>query len=365
MHRSLLACLALLLPSLEAQGRDEHAAAMKAKEALTAFDSGRFEEALSLYRAAHDLAPLPAISFAEARCLEELGRIEEALVAARRALAEGPSKDLKSRIVKKIAYLEERMKTGRLVIKATPAGAEVLLDGNPLGRAPVEPVEVERGYHRVTVRTSAQNEVTQVVEVRGGRESIVEVSMREPTGRLSVKAPVPNADVFVDGKLVGQAPAIVEALQPGPHRVEVRLPGRSPVVEVAEVRDGDTTSIEIEAPSGGPRAWYKSSFGWSLAGAGIAGLATGAILLGLAASDRDEVKSALDARSPLGPSQQELRDKWDRADRMATAGYVVTSLGGAATVASIVVFVVNAKRSSQTAWIPACVGQSCALSVRF
>lgn len=62
-----------------------------------------------------------------------------------------------------------------------------------------------------------------------------------------------DAEVFVDGNYVGQVEAISDPgkrikLAPGPHRVEVRKPGRFPVQRTVEVgrTSGPETVLEAE-----------------------------------------------------------------------------------------------------------------------
>lgn len=373
--RSALA--AFLVPlaiavSAPAAARDDAAAARKAREALAAFDAGEYETALGLYRTAHRLAPLAAISFAEARCLEVLRRWNEALAVANRALTERPGADLATRLKQKIAHYHDRLKVGRLSVKATPAGAEVLVDGTAVGRVPLEPLEVAAGPHRVTVRVSANSEATQQVIVPGGGEAAVEMVLREPAGRIAVRVGAPGAEVFVDGRFVGPAPAVAEGLQPGSHRVEARIPGRAPVVDVVDVGDGETASVVLAGRPASADAWYRSALGWSLAGLGVAGLATGGALVGVATARREDVQSSLAAGraagpgAPVGTSQQGLRSRWESADTLSTWGYVAIGVGAAAVAGSVVAFVAHRPPGTvetRSVVVPACGADACGVVV--
>jgi PEGA domain len=48
---------------------------------------------------------------------------------------------------------------------------------------------------------------------------------RAPSGGVSIASDPPNAEIYVDGKFVGQTPSTVH-LTIGPHRVEVKSPGK-------------------------------------------------------------------------------------------------------------------------------------------
>jgi len=58
------------------------------------------------------------------------------------------------------------------------------------------------------------------------------------TATLRIDSDVPGAQVFVDNKFVGAAPATAQNVQPGPRKVNVQAPGYEGVVEFVEVAPG-------------------------------------------------------------------------------------------------------------------------------
>lgn len=58
------------------------------------------------------------------------------------------------------------------------------------------------------------------------------------TATLRIDSDVPGAQVFVDNKFVGTAPATAEDLQPGQRKVNVQAPGYEGVVEFVDVAPG-------------------------------------------------------------------------------------------------------------------------------
>lgn len=58
------------------------------------------------------------------------------------------------------------------------------------------------------------------------------------TATLRIDSDVPGAQVFVDNKFVGTAPATAEDLQPGQRKVNVQAPGYEGVVEFVDVTAG-------------------------------------------------------------------------------------------------------------------------------
>jgi hypothetical protein len=57
-------------------------------------------------------------------------------------------------------------------------------------------------------------------------------------GTLTVTADVPGAQVFIDRRFIGNAPATADDLEPGPHRLNVSADGFDGIAETIEVQAG-------------------------------------------------------------------------------------------------------------------------------
>lgn len=76
-------------------------------------------------------------------------------------------------------------------------------------------------------------------------------------GTLSIQVRPPDAAIFIDGeRWVGPETTgtLVIQLPPGPHRVELRSPGRRPYSTVIAIRVGETTPLNVALPQGAPMA---------------------------------------------------------------------------------------------------------------
>jgi hypothetical protein len=111
-----------------------------------------------------------------------------------------------------------------LTIVVNEAGAQVDVDGEPVGTSPLaEPVLVEFRHHRVRVAKEGLAERTDDVEVKDPTGSTASFRLEKPEARLVVVAR-PADTIDVDGKLV--AMGRLEAMLPyGPHAVKVTSPG--------------------------------------------------------------------------------------------------------------------------------------------
>lgn len=172
-ERGACRCLVVVLALLAARGAGGETKATTAEErarqefarAQRAYDLGAYEEAIALYEAAYREFPAAAFLFNIAQAQRLQYRIDGKLERLRRALAlyerylrqpkVPPNGELVQRLVAELratlAAEEQRARagaaTGQLVIEGQ-MGAELLLDGRPIGRSPLS-ASVAAGTHRV------------------------------------------------------------------------------------------------------------------------------------------------------------------------------------------------------------------------
>ena len=150
---------------------------------------------------------------------------------------------------------------GRLSIQSAPAGATVLLDGQPRGRTPLELPDVAAGDHELVLDLDGRR-VRKTVTVATGITTAVDLPMAAAieaagmfpaavptTGTLLVQAP------FEMQVLVGGAPKGVSGkrltLPPGSHDVEVvsKTLGFRTTATV-EIVAGETARVPVTLPTG-------------------------------------------------------------------------------------------------------------------
>ncbi len=117
---------------------------------------------------------------------------------------------------------------GIIAITTEPeVGAQVLLDGMPLGTTPLAAAELTPGLHRLEF--SAARHLTEVREltVRGGGErQALAVALTPDWAVVSLRTDPPGATVLVDGVAAGTTPAAVE-IASGEHEIEALLAGHN------------------------------------------------------------------------------------------------------------------------------------------
>jgi serine/threonine protein kinase len=143
------------------------------------------------------------------------------------------------------APLEKPANVGRLLVRSTPSGAAVFLNGRDVGRTPVALRDLETGTHglRVVRDGYAPDERRVVLSPERPVQSIImtleprrgsETSAPEPavpetferySGALLVESRPSGASVFIDNQLVGTTPLSIEVIRAGEHALRLEYEG--------------------------------------------------------------------------------------------------------------------------------------------
>ena len=138
----------------------------------------------------------------------------------------------------------ELKSVGRLAISSSPAGGQILLDGQPVGTSTFTADDVPAGQHQVEVRLNGFPPFSQAVVVRGGETATVQADLQAggayppgavaPDGSPYAPAPYPQGGtVYVHGGprrllLRSEMSASLSAVTNDPGRFTVDLGGGYP-----------------------------------------------------------------------------------------------------------------------------------------
>jgi hypothetical protein len=141
------------------------------------------------------------------------------------------------------------VESGRLVIRSTPAGAGVLVDGQSHGVTPLALRELAFGPHTIEVSHPGHDTRRQRVtlserrparsvdfELRPTRVPKQTTAATNSTGSLQVASRPSGAQVFVDDNLIGPTPFVLSNVAAGSRRLRIELSGYKVW----------TTSVQIE-----------------------------------------------------------------------------------------------------------------------
>ncbi len=133
------------------------------------------------------------------------------------------------------------------VVTSTP-NAQVFLDGERVQGTPATAQSVPAGTHTIRVTAPGRTTVTREVTVTAGQVTALdlgELAEASQNGRISVRSSAPEAEVLLDGALVGRAPYERADAPPGEHIVVVRAPGFEEVRRTCTV--SATVACEVVA----------------------------------------------------------------------------------------------------------------------
>jgi formylglycine-generating enzyme required for sulfatase activity len=149
------------------------------------------------------------------------------------------------------ATAEAEFGVGRVTITSEPAGAEISIDGQTAGPAPLSRVLPE-GTHEIVATYRSWPEQRRSIETKPDEPT--ELAFSFVPGSVKITSAPGGASIFVNGEEIGQTTLLCEDLPPGPVKYELRLEGYRPVEVNAEVKPGEQTFLPVRfVQRSGPR----------------------------------------------------------------------------------------------------------------
>jgi hypothetical protein len=288
------------------------------------FDRDQPEQALETLGRSYALFPHWATSNGMALCQEKLGRPREALDLYERALAEGGEglpADQRSQIEGRVGTLRRSLGLARVTVVSDPAGAQVFVDGAPMGTTPfsgnvgagartigVDLAGYERADRSLTLAAGEQRNIDVILAVR-------QVEAPAAAGFLTVRSDPPGAAVRLDGAEVGRTPVEQAQAAAGEHVVRVDAGDGRVWEDRVRVDAGDTAHVDVEFGGGVSQVWF-----WTIAGTAAAAT-IGTVATGVYAwTLYDEFGGATDERrEEIRPTAETMYDVADSLLGVAAA----------------------------------------------
>jgi hypothetical protein len=295
------------------------------KLGVDAYDRGSYTEALQSFQQAYQLRPHPAVRVNIANCYDKLDRPAEAIQNFEQFLGSGAgTPKQQEEVVKALAQLRKRV--GRLVLRVTPEGAKIVIDGAEPLRAPVaEVVILKIGRHQVMASLDRHETAMRVVDItaEGTTELTIDLPRFDGTPEpVLVPAPAP-----------APAPVASAAPSPAPPSAAAMSPAAARPAPAAAI--GSASSADIEVPASV----------WVAGGITFAAVLTSILTGQLALSANRDFNSDLAAVRNLGLSNDQRAAAWDdgidaadRAHSFAVATDVLLSCAVVGTVLTTVLY---------------------------
>ncbi len=251
-------------------------AAERFDRGLRLFNEGDNPGALAEFRRAYEIAPHVLVLFNIGLTYAAMNRPVEAADALDRVLA-SPGSLAPERVGHaRLTRDEQARRVGLLqVVTSVPAVIEV--NGLEAGKTPLgKPLRVAAGTHLVAAMAQGHLPARKEVTVAGRATAELRLDLA-PAGsaiaHLAVRADVPDADILVDGQLMGRTPlAATLALPPGRRVVEARRAAyRTARAEVmlGEGAQGEVHLDLVEEPAAPSHATGRLALALSEPGAEI------------------------------------------------------------------------------------------------
>ena len=150
--------------------------------------------------------------------------------------------------------------TGTLAVHTNPAGASVVIDGQPRGVTPLR-VTLSPGPHTLDLSVDGANRTMPLTITANAEVSqFIEMPKAAPAvGQMEVRTDPPGARVSVDGQFRGMSPVTVTGLAPGSHMVTLENELGS-VNENVTIEPGTTAAlvVPLRGPQGVPVSGWIS-----------------------------------------------------------------------------------------------------------
>jgi formylglycine-generating enzyme required for sulfatase activity len=143
--------------------------------------------------------------------------------------------------------MEMAERDGTLTLASSPEGAEVLVDGHPVGAAPLADLVLRPGPHQVELRLPEHETETISIEVRGVQATDLGVVELQPCGVLDIGGLPAGAVATLAGRRLGGT----TPLPRGTHEVRLTRAGFIPQSLAVELVTGTTVALE-------PAPWEPS-----------------------------------------------------------------------------------------------------------
>jgi tetratricopeptide (TPR) repeat protein len=168
-------------------------------EGVAAYEQSRFADAVALFREADRLAPSPLLSLNVARVYERMRDDRSALGAYREYLRRLPEAEDRAEVQGRVDELEltlEQLGVQQLSVLSTPAGAALVIDGQPRGVTPWTG-ELAPGSHQLVLSSSGHQDAARDIELPrvDALDVIVSLQPLAPSPTPDASAPSPRSPV--------------------------------------------------------------------------------------------------------------------------------------------------------------------------
>jgi hypothetical protein len=288
------------------------------------FKQRKYDEALVELEKAYSLDPRPELIYNLARVHEERGDLDNAIRYYKSYLVNQPRAPNAKEVRRTIRRLKSLRNRGRILVTTKPPGAIVKIDGRRAGISPTKSIVVSSGVRQVQISLAGFSTHTENVLVTQGQPSRLSVTLKPTSDHVVIETTPPGAmaTIFLPSpRNLGTCPCSLR-LSPGRYRMRVSMPGyvtanfeivkskgqplrqQVPLVRASNFQNPTVTdpltNTNIRRDPGpdytetvGPTiqseaTGWRTSWGWAIAGTGMASILGGGAFTTLALVNKFE-----------------------------------------------------------------------------
>lgn len=235
---------------------------------------------------------------------------------------------------------------GWLNVSSVPLGMSIRINGEVVGKTPIQNKILDPGAYEVMITDSTYHEQNERFNLSAGDRKDINFTLTPKMGAIDVSASdtqgnAVRGDVYVDGKKVGQAPGTMKVII-GQHAVEVKTKGGSWKDHV-EVREKQITNVRAEIKKAIVKKKRSRPNQGTVTGAtltGFGGMVTiiGGAMYALAVRENDEFKNA--------DNVEAANDARDTGQTYEIVGYTGIGVGLVITGVGIYYLVTSVNKKS-------------------
>ncbi len=239
----------LLGPGLSMAGHPEARRLYVDGEKL--FVAKQWDGAMAKFTAAYAIDPVPIFLFNIAKCLQKAGRDTEAIDGFERYLEEAPKATNRDAVDRVLHHLRKKVSAshGRALIRSSPSGANVFLDGREVGATPVR-TWMTFGRYRVRGRLKGFTDAEEWLVIERGKRASLSLKFVAPDapGHIEITGVPPDATITFDGvqiKAQIRDGTVRWQASPGHHELTVTATGRDPYRAKIALKPGQLRQIGV------------------------------------------------------------------------------------------------------------------------
>lgn len=135
--------------------------------------------------------------------------------------------------------------SGVIEVTSEPAGAEVVVNGQPRGATPTTVNNVPKGRATVTLRKKGFAEETRELAIVAGETQTLFVKMKGLPGTMSLASIPEDARFYVNDRPEGKGPILLKNLAPGSYAIRVEREGYATLRKTVELENGGSVAEEF------------------------------------------------------------------------------------------------------------------------